>query len=294
MLNIRSIDMLFLDDLFEMGGGYVLNFSDRTFAEFFAEELKINIDAPKYALGGTSKGKRLRYFLQNADKPTTIRTLNALWEYREAVRMRGKQEDQVPNAHARLQDLVHRLGGPKPSVGPARPEPSKPRADPDRLTRLSADLIELSKLPPQPRGYAFERFLKELFDVHGMEGRSPFRVANSRCTAFIAPRGAQMSRVPPAFFGIRNFWYLAAAGCLYRTYDSPAGVNPRRLATSDRDVALLSSESFDNVRPKRKAAYRHSYACDWPLDHSSIKACRGATVPDIVSYASITRQQVCL
>jgi hypothetical protein len=30
MSNIRSIDMMFLDDLFEMGSGYVLNFSDRT------------------------------------------------------------------------------------------------------------------------------------------------------------------------------------------------------------------------------------------------------------------------
>ena len=35
MPNIRSIDMLLLDDLFEMSGGYVLNFSDRTIAHFF-------------------------------------------------------------------------------------------------------------------------------------------------------------------------------------------------------------------------------------------------------------------
>lgn len=35
MPNIRSIDMLFLDDLLDMGGGYVLNFSDRTIAQFF-------------------------------------------------------------------------------------------------------------------------------------------------------------------------------------------------------------------------------------------------------------------
>ena len=35
MANIRSVDMLVIDDLFEMGSGYVLNFSDRTFAQFF-------------------------------------------------------------------------------------------------------------------------------------------------------------------------------------------------------------------------------------------------------------------
>ena len=33
MSNIKSIDMLFLDDVFDMGGGYVLNFSERTFAD---------------------------------------------------------------------------------------------------------------------------------------------------------------------------------------------------------------------------------------------------------------------
>jgi hypothetical protein len=64
MTNIRSIDMLFLDDLFEMRGGYVLNFSDRTFAAFFREELDLEIDDPKWAVQGGSKGKRMRYFLQ--------------------------------------------------------------------------------------------------------------------------------------------------------------------------------------------------------------------------------------
>lgn len=34
MANICSIDIMRLDDIFDMGGGYVLNFSDRTFAQF--------------------------------------------------------------------------------------------------------------------------------------------------------------------------------------------------------------------------------------------------------------------
>jgi hypothetical protein len=38
MSNIRALDMMVIDDVFEMNGGYVLNFSDRTFARFFAEE----------------------------------------------------------------------------------------------------------------------------------------------------------------------------------------------------------------------------------------------------------------
>ena len=35
--------MRLLDDLFQMGGGYVLDFTNRTFAEFLHEELGINM-----------------------------------------------------------------------------------------------------------------------------------------------------------------------------------------------------------------------------------------------------------
>jgi hypothetical protein len=52
MPNIRSIDMLFVEDLLGMGSGYVLNFSDRTFSQFFAEELNCDIDDPLYAVNG--------------------------------------------------------------------------------------------------------------------------------------------------------------------------------------------------------------------------------------------------
>jgi hypothetical protein len=44
---IRAIDLRLIDDLFEMGGGYVLDFSNRTFAEFFADEIELDIDSPR-------------------------------------------------------------------------------------------------------------------------------------------------------------------------------------------------------------------------------------------------------
>lgn len=105
MGNIGSIDMMFLDDVFGMGGGYVLNFSDRTFSEFFREELQIDIDDPLYAHNGGSKAKRLRCFLQTVDKPTVARTLDSLWAYRDALQQRSGKADNVQNARARFRDL---------------------------------------------------------------------------------------------------------------------------------------------------------------------------------------------
>ena len=53
---IRSIDMQIIDKIFGMEGGYVLDFSDRTMAQFFAEELNIDIDHDRYRDDGGSKG----------------------------------------------------------------------------------------------------------------------------------------------------------------------------------------------------------------------------------------------
>jgi hypothetical protein len=172
MANIRPIDLLLLDSIFDMNSGYVLNFSDRTMAQFFAEELHINIDDPVYQKDGTSKAKRLRCFLKTVDAPTAVRTLNALWEYREALRQQARREETVTNAHGRLLELIDRIQG-----GPSRMQaPAAPAFDRVKAAQLRAGLMDLANLEPHPRGYAFEKFLKALFDAYGLDAREAFRL----------------------------------------------------------------------------------------------------------------------
>lgn len=172
MPNIRSLDMKVVDDLFDMGGGYVLDFSDRTISIFFAEELNIDIDDPLYQQNGTSKAKRLRCFLQTVDMPTVLRTLERLWEYREALRMRRGTEDTVPNAQGQYLTLIHKLSGKAPPTKPGEP-PKLAHIGP-KLKELRNELLALSAMEPHPRGYAFEKFLRRLSDVHGLKARDPF------------------------------------------------------------------------------------------------------------------------
>jgi hypothetical protein len=174
MPNIRSIDMLFLDEVFEMGGGYVMNFSDKTMSHFFAEELNVDIDDPTYAEQGGSKGKRVRRFLQKADIPTVIRALKILWEYREAIRMRDGKAESVENAQGRLLLLINRLEG-KPDIQSMGQAP-KAAYDRSKLLALRNDLIGFDQLAPQARGYAFETLLGQLFNVFGLQAREPFRL----------------------------------------------------------------------------------------------------------------------
>lgn len=180
MGTIRTIDMRLIDDLFEMGGGYVLDFSDRTFAAFFAEELGVNIDDSKYATEGTSKAKRLRYFLKSCDSSARIRTLSALWEYREASRRRSRAEECVPGAESEFWELIERLGGKGPVGIQPLSEQAPAKVDIALSHALRSKLLEVSQLEPQPRGYAFERFLKEVFDASGLKALSSFRLVGEQ------------------------------------------------------------------------------------------------------------------
>lgn len=175
MSNIRSIDMIFLDDVFEMGSGYVLNFSDRTFRQFFAEELNIDIDDPVYSRNGGSKAKRLRCFLQTVNKPTVVRTLKVLWEYRAAIRQGSEQADKVPNAHGRFLSLLNRLEGRQENTQAPSQSPIQV-FDRQKLALIKSDLLTITSLDAQARGYAFEKFLSTLFDTYGLTPREPFRL----------------------------------------------------------------------------------------------------------------------
>jgi len=62
MAKLTFIEKNKLEKLFEMRGGYVLNFSDRTFREFVTDSTRRNIYDSKYDYESGSKANRLRAF----------------------------------------------------------------------------------------------------------------------------------------------------------------------------------------------------------------------------------------
>ncbi|WP_367873110.1 restriction endonuclease [Luteolibacter sp. Populi] len=168
--------MRFLDEVFQMGGGYVLDFSDRTMREFFADELNVDIDDPAYSADGRSKAKRLRCFLRTVDLLAATRAINALWEYREVLRQQNGGAESVVNAAGRLLELVARLNGSKNEDFSGRGSPPIQAFAREHFVRLKSALWEIFKLDPQAKGYAFEKFLKELFDSFGLNAKEPFRI----------------------------------------------------------------------------------------------------------------------
>ena len=84
---ITRLDRAVFEEALNMQSGYVLDFSDRTFGDFFCTEVGVDPDAPPgswlFSAYGTSKAKRLRSFIARAQPQLVARALRALWEYRE-------------------------------------------------------------------------------------------------------------------------------------------------------------------------------------------------------------------
>lgn len=194
MSSLTETDLDDLKPLIEHPGGpgYVLDFSDRTFAQFFRDKIGVDIDDPRWEHLGGSKGKRLRWFLFTVDDALARKTLIALWKYRGRMLRDMNVDDPVVRSRDRLVDLAKIVGWKEPrkkaaSVTPAAWDP-QPLPTDQTQTFLSR-LLELDRLQPQPRGFAFEKFLHDLFEATGLEPRSSFRNTGEQIDGSFMLRG---------------------------------------------------------------------------------------------------------
>ena len=78
MSSLKMLERDCIEELFGMGSGYVMDFSNRTFSEFFRESARVDIYSDKYAANGDSKAKRLRAFIELEADPLVGKTLSDL------------------------------------------------------------------------------------------------------------------------------------------------------------------------------------------------------------------------
>jgi len=94
-----------LEKLFGMESGYVLNFSDRTFSDFF-NEYRIKIDNEEYQTRGTSKANRMRTFWTEANNHILGRVIEGLIDYATEEHCFG---DNNPSLVANGRNIAKRL-----------------------------------------------------------------------------------------------------------------------------------------------------------------------------------------
>jgi hypothetical protein len=113
MATLNTNEKQVLEKIFQMSGGYVLNFSDRTMGEYFRDDVGINIYDPKYKYASGSKANCVRGFWQIADDPLVGKSIEKLVEYIDNQILLGKlkREDFPLDLVARARAIAARLRG---------------------------------------------------------------------------------------------------------------------------------------------------------------------------------------
>lgn len=87
MAKFTSIETMKLEKFLGMGGGYVLDFSNRTFQQFIFEHSHRDIYDDRYSSGGNSKANRLRTFWHIESGPVVAKLMTDLLEYWKARKL---------------------------------------------------------------------------------------------------------------------------------------------------------------------------------------------------------------
>ena len=85
MSALRLAELLKVEELLNMSAGYVSNFRNRTFEDFFVEAVSLDIYSDIYAVQGESKANRLRAFLKSESDSIAGTALMSLIDYHVKV-----------------------------------------------------------------------------------------------------------------------------------------------------------------------------------------------------------------
>ncbi len=81
MSSLSAVEKRRFELLFGMSSGYVLDFPNTTFADFFLDNAEIDIHSASYLAGGTSKANKLREFWRREPDPLVGKILLAFIEH---------------------------------------------------------------------------------------------------------------------------------------------------------------------------------------------------------------------
>jgi hypothetical protein len=120
MSSVATNDKRILEKLFQMGNGYVLNFTDRSFGEFFKDDVGINIYDGKYDYASGSKANRMRGFWQVASDKLVGGAIQKLISYINTQIFLGNlnRQDFPDELIRRGQNIIFNLLGSTEDVVP--------------------------------------------------------------------------------------------------------------------------------------------------------------------------------
>ncbi len=137
MSSLTDVEKRYLERILNMGGGYVLDYTNATFEDFFRRH-KIDIHAGKYQTSGTSKAKKMRAFWEQEHDAVVGKVLSEMLDsYETECDLNGKEVDTPVLEKAR--DIVARLTG--------KPQKAKPAVTVEGFLHQEFAIPNIQQLP---------------------------------------------------------------------------------------------------------------------------------------------------
>jgi hypothetical protein len=157
-----------LEQVFGMGSGYVLNFTNRTFEEFIQESTGRYIFDFRYDNASGSKAHRLRMFWQKEDNKLVGKLLSEMLDY---------VGETTPSTEICRLIVARLLGHHEAALDQAVPQISVTKA----LAGLREEFFQLAAEKDRNKaGLALEGLLNRLFETFQLRPRQPYRVVGEQ------------------------------------------------------------------------------------------------------------------
>lgn len=176
MSNLTFLEKRKFEQLLGMNGGYVLDFTNRTFAEFVLDSTGRDIYDSRYDYGSGSKANRLRALWQKEENSIVGKLMSDMLDYAGGT--------GALNGVCRLivMRLLHDGRDPQAdTVSQQKEQSSQHQRRSQALAELKEEFSRLAvERDRNKAGLALEQLLNRLFDIFLLQPRQPFRVVGEQ------------------------------------------------------------------------------------------------------------------
>lgn len=177
MSNLTFREKRKFEQLLGMDTGFVLDFTNRSFAEFVHDCTGRDIYDTRYDYASGSKANRLRAFWQKEDNAMVGKLMSEILDYRGGE---GALDKKCRLIVTRLLEDGNAATQPKIETNDKSQAADEQRLA-EALMQLKDEFLQLVRQENRnAAGLALEKLLNQLFDVFGLKPRQPFRVVGEQ------------------------------------------------------------------------------------------------------------------
>ncbi len=171
MANLTFNEKQLIESVFGMSSGYLLDFTNREFEEFMKDVVQYNIYT-KYP--GLSKAKMFREFLKDETEPYVGKSIVMLLNH---MKDNGMITEDIKKRTDRLYELGTKLLGKNQAQSKSKQQNPVPENKLDiDFDSLNTALLAIESISsPQAKGYAFEKYLNNLFKAFNLDPHASYR-----------------------------------------------------------------------------------------------------------------------